>query len=129
VVSTTLLVMVLSGASGVAGTSAAASGADVDATLPSARDVAAAEAEAADRARTVVAVRTDMALADQRFRSSSIAAAVAAEAFNTARWQLSLARQASRAADLAQQIARRRSTISGRPTSRRWCRPTSSRPS
>ena len=50
-------------------------------------------------------MRTDLVLADQRLRTSSIAAAQAAEAFNTARWQLSLARRAAREADLAQQAA------------------------
>ena len=76
-----------------------------DRTLPSADDVAVAEAAVAEQARTVAAVRTDLVLADQRLRTSSIAAAQAAEAFNTARWQLSLARRAAREADLAQQAA------------------------
>ncbi|MEO5852321.1 MAG: hypothetical protein ABIQ15_07395, partial [Nocardioides sp.] len=103
----TLLVVVLGAASAVTGTlasGAAATAAD-DTTGPSAQDVAQAKAAAAARARTVAAVRTDLVLADQRLRTSSISAAQAAEAFNTARWQLSLARNASRVADQAQQIA------------------------
>ena len=76
-----------------------------DRTLPSADDVAVARAAVAEQQRTVAAVRTDLVLADQRLRTSSIAAAQAAEAFNTARWQLSLARRAAREADLAQQAA------------------------
>ena len=76
-----------------------------DRALPSADDVAVAEAAVAEQARTVATVRTDLVLADQRLRTSSIAAAQAAEAFNTARWQLSLARRAARQADTALQAA------------------------
>ena len=90
-----LLAPVLVVAGLLVGLPPAAAGTD-DRTLPSADDVAVAEAAVADQARTVAAVRTDLVLADQRLRTSSIAAAQAAEAFNTARWQPSLARRAAR---------------------------------
>ena len=74
---------------------------DGDGALPSTDEVAAAESAAADARRTVAAVRTDLVLADQRLRATSIRAAQAAEAFNAARYQLSLAREEARRADLA----------------------------
>jgi len=96
--------------------------------LAAASEVAAAESAAADTARTVDSVRTDLARAAGRLQASSIAAAQAAEAFNAARWQHSLARDTAVLADRASQVVseavhRQRSAYASALASSYWLAP------
>lgn len=67
--------------------------------VPSEQDVDAAREAAGAKARDVAAVRADLVLANQRLDDSAVSAAMAAESYNGALWQLEQAREAARAAD------------------------------
>ncbi len=73
--------------------------ANADHEAPSADEVAAAERAVEVKERDVAAVRADLARATDRLNSSIIAAAQAAEAWNGARHQLSVARAEARLAE------------------------------
>ena len=91
-----------------------ADGARADDDVPSQQDVADAQSAAEDTARTVAAVETDLALANEELRRTAVAAGQAAEAYNGARYHLRLARQqvalAERRATTAQAHLDRRRT-------------------
>lgn len=95
--SLTLLTGLLAGA-------VSASAADDD--TPSQEDVATAEANADAAARDVAAVRAELAVANERLRSSAVSASVAAEAYNGARWAADQARAAAANANDAAARAR-----------------------
>lgn len=77
-----------------------------DDDTPSQEDVEQAEANADSAARDVAAVRTDLAVANERLRSSAVSASQAAEVFNGARWAADEARTAAATANDAAAIAR-----------------------
>ncbi|MCD4523331.1 C40 family peptidase [Nocardioides sp. cx-173] len=80
-----------------AGASAPAAYADDD-TVPTRAEVHAARAAVTGKGDQVASVQAAIDAANERLRSSSIAAAQAAEAFNGARYEAGLARAAARAA-------------------------------
>ncbi len=73
--------------------------ADGDDRVPSRQDVRDAREAATDAARDVTAVQAELAAANEQLRSSAVAAAQAAEAWNGARFRLQQARQAARSAE------------------------------
>ncbi|QIK74552.1 C40 family peptidase [Nocardioides piscis] len=99
---TTLSLTLVAGA-----VSAAAADDDAARGLPSAEDVANAEAAAQGARRSVASVQAELLLANERLRSSAVSAAQAAEAFNGARWAADEARAAALAAGDAARAARR----------------------
>ena len=99
--------------SGIAG-AVSASAADDD--TPSKEDVATAEANADAAARDVAAVRADLAVANERLRSSAVSASMAAEAYNGARWAADEARAAAANANEAAALARADVSGAGRRT-------------
>jgi peptidoglycan DL-endopeptidase CwlO len=87
-----------------------------DPAFPSQDEVEAAERRAEDTARSVSAIQSDFAAANQELESLGVAAAQAAEAYNGALWRLEQARadarQAQRKADQAKaRTARQRDGI------------------
>ncbi|MCD4532654.1 C40 family peptidase [Nocardioides sp. cx-169] len=80
-----------------AASSAPAASADED-TVPTRAEVHAAQAEVAGKGDQVASIQAAIDAANERLRSSSIAAAQAAEAFNGARYEAGLARAAARGA-------------------------------
>ncbi|CAA9379274.1 hypothetical protein, partial [uncultured Nocardioides sp.] len=102
---------------GGATSASAADDATSDDAVPTEQDVAAARAAAGDKARDVASVRADLVLADQRLDDSAVSAAMAAEAYNGALWELEQARQAARGAerraDAASSDVRRQQEVYG----------------
>ncbi|WP_137294270.1 C40 family peptidase [Nocardioides dongxiaopingii] len=86
---------------GLAGTSAAAD----DVPVPTRQQVQEAQDAAAAGARDVAAVQADLAAANAEVERASVRAAQAAEAFNGARYEAGLARDAADAARTAQVAA------------------------
>jgi cell wall-associated NlpC family hydrolase len=84
-------------AAGVATTQVAH--ADEDTPLPTRAEVRAAEKAVAGRTDDVASIQAAIDAANDRLRASSIAAAQAAEAFNGARYEAGLARDAAREAE------------------------------
>ena len=82
----------------VAGGLAPATADPDDGGTPTRAEVEAARQATVGKKRDVTAVQADLALANQRVQSASIAAAQASEAYNAARWKLQQARKAATAA-------------------------------
>ncbi|RYP88047.1 NlpC/P60 family protein [Nocardioides guangzhouensis] len=82
----------------VAGGLAPATADPDDGGTPSRAEVEAARQAAVGKKRDVAAVQADLAAANQRVQSASIAAAQASEAYNAARWKLQQARKSAAAA-------------------------------
>ncbi len=85
---------------GIAGSAGAEDG-----ETPSAAEVEAAQAAAAESAGSVAEVQARLAVANQRLWDTSIAAEQATEAYNGARWRLQGAKKEARQAERAAQAA------------------------
>ena len=84
----------------------AVSASAVEDDTPSAEDVSAAKGNADAAARDVSAVRAELAVANERLRSSAVSASQAAEAYNGARWAADEARASAANANDAAAVAR-----------------------
>ena len=89
----------------VAGPDDGTNGGTVDSSVPTAADVAAAEAAVGHKASDVETVQARLAVAEQQVEQKQIAAAQAVEAFNAARYRAQQAGKAARAAQRAADVA------------------------